>query len=157
MNTGTTLTLATMMFFAGIGIPAMASMNAGLGKGLSAPMLAVSVLSLVALVTSLAATVIFERPELAAATEVPLPYYFAGLLFVVYIGTITVAAPQIGLGNAVFLVLIGQLISAAVIDHFGLLGSDPSPATPTRLGGIALMALGVFLARQPHSVPPINP
>ena len=38
---------------------------------------------------------------------------------------ITFAAPRIGLANAVFFVLLGQLLMAAAIDHFALLGVDP--------------------------------
>jgi len=45
-------------------------------------------------------------------------------------------------------VLLGQLISAAAIDHFGLFGAQVSPLSMTRMGGIALMAAGVFVTQQ---------
>ncbi|MEO0746705.1 MAG: DMT family transporter, partial [Pseudomonadota bacterium] len=53
-----------------------------------------------------------------------------------------------GIGNAVFFVLLGQLISAAAIDHFGLFGAQATALGPARLGGIALMAAGVWLTQQ---------
>jgi transporter family-2 protein len=45
-------------------------------------------------------------------------------------------------------VLLGQLISAAAIDHFGLFGAQSTTLGLARLGGIALMAAGVWLTQQ---------
>jgi transporter family-2 protein len=49
----------------------------------------------------------------------------------------------------VFFVLLGQLAAAATIDHFGLWGAVQSTVTPKRVLGIAMMGLGVYLARKP--------
>ncbi|MDC0738569.1 DMT family transporter [Cognatishimia sp. SS12] len=38
--------------------------------------------------------------------------------------------------------LLGQLISAAAIDHFGLFGAQLSPISLTRTAGIGVMAVG---------------
>jgi len=62
--------------------------------------------------------------------------------------SITAISPHFGVGNAVFFVLLGQLISAAAIDHFALFGADESPVTLLRAAGIAVMALGVWLTQQ---------
>jgi transporter family-2 protein len=35
----------------------------------------------------------------------------------------TWVAPKFGVGNAICMVLLGQLISMAIIDHYGLLGA----------------------------------
>jgi transporter family-2 protein len=48
----------------------------------------------------------------------------------------------------VFFVLLGQLISAAAIDHFGLFTASVTPLTLTRAAGIALMAAGVFVTQK---------
>jgi transporter family-2 protein len=47
-----------------------------------------------------------------------------------YVLTITWIAPTFGIGNAVFFVLLGQLVSAALIDHFGLFGAQVTPVSP---------------------------
>ena len=47
---------------------------------------------------------------------------------VFYILSITTIAPKFGIGNAVFFVLIGQLASAAVIDHFAFFAANPNTA-----------------------------
>jgi transporter family-2 protein len=56
--------------------------------------------------------------------------------------------PKIGLGNAIFFVLLGQLAAAAIIDHFGLFGASVSPISLRRSFGLAVMAAGVFLSRK---------
>ncbi len=65
-----------------------------------------------------------------------------------YVLSVTWIAPIIGLGNAIFLVLLGQLCAAATIDHFGLFNAIATPISLTRAGGLALMVVGVFLAQK---------
>jgi transporter family-2 protein len=67
---------------------------------------------------------------------------------VFYIASITTIGPRIGIGNAIFFVLLGQLIAAAVIDHFGLFGAIKSALTFQRSIGIVVMAIGVYLAKK---------
>jgi bacterial/archaeal transporter family-2 protein len=45
--------------------------------------------------------------------------------------------------------LLGQLAAAAAIDHYGLWGAVQTAITPRRIAGIAVMAIGVYLARKP--------
>ena len=71
-----------------------------------------------------------------------------GSLIAFYVLAITFIAPHFGLGNAVFFVLLGQLISAGLIDHFGLFGARQVPVSPTRLLGILVMAAGVALTQK---------
>ena len=65
-----------------------------------------------------------------------------------YILSITTIAPRFGVGNAIFFVLLGQLISAAVIDHLALFGSSGSPFTMTRAFGLGFMAVGIWFTQQ---------
>ena len=88
-------------------------------------------------------------PSRDTLLQAPPLYYLAGLLVTLYALSITWAGPKIGIGNAIFLVLLAQLFTAAAIDHFGLFGAPQSPVGVRRALGLALMALGVFLARKP--------
>ena len=142
------LVLSGLMLLAGVGIPIMAAMNAGLGVRVSSPMAAVAVLCLIALVLSVVLLCFAGVPAPANFHQVPPTYYLAGALFILYMASITFAAPRIGLANAVFYVLLGQLISAAVIDHFGLWDAIRSEITTRRLLGLIVMAAGVYLARK---------
>ena len=142
--------IAALMFVAGIGIPLMATLNAGLGKQLASPAAATFVLYVVGL--ALATGLLLVSGGLPAAEKFRGigPHFYMGAIFVVfYIVAITWAGPKIGIGNAVFFVLLGQLIAAAAIDHYGLWGAVQSAITPKRVLGIAVMALGVYLARKP--------
>jgi transporter family-2 protein len=143
-----TTAYALTMLAAGIGIPVLAALNAGLGTRLGSPVAAAAILFIVALCTTLLILVLKGAPSLAAVITAPKHLFLAGLLVAFYILSITFIAPKFGVGNAVFFVLLGQLISAALIDHFGLFGARISPLSLSRAGGIALMAAGVFLTHK---------
>lgn len=144
----TTLRYASVMLLAGIGIPVLAALNAQLGARLGSPVAAAFCLFIVAFsgtVVVLALT--GSGLALRHLPEAPKHLFLAGLFVAFYVLTITWIAPRFGVGNAVFFVLPGQLISAAMIDHFGLIGAPVSPLTLTRSAGIALMAAGVFVTQ----------
>ena len=148
--------LSSLMLIAGMGIPIMAALNTGLSHHIQSPMAAVLILTAVAMAIAALGMTITARPNLAAISSAPPLYFFAGTLFILYIASITFAAPKIGLGTAVFYVLLGQLISASIIDHFGLWGVPISAITPRRLLGLAFIAFGVYLARK-EIIAPIPP
>lgn len=137
------------MFLTGIGIPVMAALNAELGRGLGSPVAATVVLYVVGLLMSLAALVVVGLPRSPEIADIPLPSWFAAFFVVAYVLAVTYFAPRIGIGNAVFFVLIGQLIAAAAIDHFALLGALKTPLTIRRGIGLVVMAVGVYLAKKP--------
>ncbi len=138
---------AFIMLAAGFGIPILAALNAALGKSISAPAAASVVLFVVAFLTSLA-DVMFTGPQaIAKVASAPKHLLLAGCLIAFYVLSITYIAPHFGIGNAVFFVLLGQLISAAAIDHYGLFGATQTPLTMIRAMGIGVMAVGVFLTQ----------
>jgi transporter family-2 protein len=144
------LGIAVLMFLAGIGIPLMATLNAGLGRQIASPSAATFILYAVGLLLSLCLMLASGGFPAAEKFRGIGPHFYMGAIFVVfYIVSITWAGPKIGIGNAVFFVLLGQLIAAAAIDHLGLWGAVQSAITAKRVLGIAVMALGVYLARKP--------
>ncbi|MBL4871415.1 MAG: DMT family transporter [Robiginitomaculum sp.] len=142
-----------LMFLAGVGIPVMAAMNASLGRELQSPMVAVLILCCVALAIASLFVMFSARPTLESFKQISPIYYFGGVLFMLYIASITYTAPIIGIGNAVFFVLLGQLITAVLIDHYGLLNAPVSAVTYKRIFGIMLMIVGVYLAKK-DVIPP---
>jgi transporter family-2 protein len=44
-------------------------------------------------------------------------------------------------------VLAGQIISSAVIDHFGLFGAPLKPIDTLRAAGLVIMATGIVIAQ----------
>ncbi|MBN8809482.1 MAG: DMT family transporter [Sphingomonas sp.] len=141
---------AALMFVAGMGIPLMATLNAGLGQHLQSPVAASTILFALALAVTAAILALGGVPARAAFTGVPWYFYAGAVLVVFYLLSITWTTPRIGVGNAVFFVLLGQLVAAAAIDHFGWFGAIRSELTLRRVAGLAVMAIGVYLARKPR-------
>ncbi len=139
---------ALTMLAAGIGIPLLAALNAALGVRIGSPAAAALVLFCVALLATAVATLVTGPKALAAVPMAPRHLLLGGLFVAFYVLSITYIAPHFGIGNAVFFVLLGQLISAAAIDHFGLFGARVSPLSLTRATGIAVMALGVWITQR---------
>ena len=138
---------ALIMLLAGIGIPVLAALNAALGTRLGNPAAAALVLFTVALLTAAVVFALTGGHGLGKVAAAPKHLFLAGALIAFYVLSITFIAPHFGIGNAVFFVLIGQLISAAAIDHFGLFGAQATALSAARMGGIALLAAGVWLTQ----------
>ena len=144
-----TFGMSVVMVVAGIGIPIMAALNSGLGVRLGNPVAASGILLGMALMVSLAFTLSRPLPETSLFEATPLHYFMGGIFVAFYILSITWIAPKIGIGNAIFFVLLGQIAASALIDHFGWFGTPVSTLSVSRGLGIALMAAGVYLARKP--------
>jgi transporter family-2 protein len=56
--------------------------------------------------------------------------------------------PRIGVAMTISLIIAGQLITALVMDHFGLLGLEVRQVTPLRVAGVVLVGLGAVLIRK---------
>jgi len=137
---------ALIMYIAGMGIPFMAALNGNLGTKLNSPALATTILFMVGGVVSL--TYLFITgglPKSAIKEPIPIYFYLGGLLVLFYIFTMTWIAPRFGVGNAISMVLLGQIISMTVIDHYGLLGTLKYTVSIQRIAGLTLMMFGVYL------------
>lgn len=141
-------TQATIMLIAGLGIPVLAALNAALGRLVGSPAAAATVLFAVAFAVAAVTALLVGIQRFSGIFSHPPHLYLAGALVAFYVLSITWIAPTFGVGNAVFFVLLGQLISAALIDHFGLFGAQVSTLSLQRFLGISVMALGVFLTQK---------
>ena len=140
---------ALIMLLTGIGIPVLAALNGGLGTRLGSPMAASMILfGLAFLIATAGALLTGSVGQVRFTGDIPAQFYFGGLFVAFYVIAVTFIAPKFGVGNAIFFVLVGQLISAATIDHFGLFGALRSAIDLKRIACIALMIAGVWLARR---------
>ncbi|SPF81905.1 DMT family transporter [Pseudoprimorskyibacter insulae] len=139
---------AFVMLLAGIGIPLLAAINAALGVRLGSPVAAAAILFCVALTLALIVLAMTGFRGLQNLPGTPKHLFLGGAFVAFYVLSVTFIAPKFGVGNAVFFVLLGQLFSAAAIDHFGLFGAQVSPLSLTRAAGISLMAAGVWVTQQ---------
>ena len=141
------LLLSVLMFATGVGIPTMAALNARLGGALGSPWAAAFLLFVSGAIISGIVMAIAGGPRQGWFVAPP-QYYAGGLLVAFYVLSVTWSAPRMGVANAIFFVLVGQIIAAGLIDNFGLFGAIKSPLTWQRALGMALMLAGTFLARR---------
>jgi bacterial/archaeal transporter family-2 protein len=147
--TNDTLRYALIMLVAGIGIPVLAAFNAQLGRAIGSPAVAATVLFFIAFCAAgVAMLATGGASSISLVPAQPRHLLLGGVLVAFYVLSVTWTAPRFGLGNAIFCVLAGQLLSAAVIDHFGLAGALMRPITLWRGSGILLMAAGAMLAQK---------
>ncbi|MDU8923471.1 DMT family transporter [Pasteurellaceae bacterium LIM206] len=71
--------------------------------------------------------------------------FIGGPLGALVVFTTIFLAPQIGVTNMLFFIIVGQLIAASIIDHFGLLGMAIRPVNIWQIIGFAVIACGLIL------------
>jgi bacterial/archaeal transporter family-2 protein len=92
---------------------------------------------------------IFHRPPVF-----PKEYAFewwkftGGLLGVLYVTAVVIAAPRIGAANALGLIVAGQFSAALVIDHYGWMGLPVKSISWYRVSGMVLLLAGVYLLQK---------
>lgn len=72
-------------------------------------------------------------------------YLLGGALGVIIIFTVMQGIKTLGPTYSIATILIAQLIAAAIIDIFGLFGTDKMPFHFSKLVGISIMILGVLI------------
>ena len=66
-----------------------------------------------------------------------------GILGAVVVFTTVLLAPKLGITAMLFFIIVGQLITAATIDHFGLIGMPIREVNITKLIGLIIVAFGL--------------
>lgn len=86
-------------------------------------------------------------PSLDAALSTPWWIWIGGLLGAAYVAISVVLVSRLGAAFAFSLVVLGQMITALLLDRFGWFGVPIHDLTPGRLVGVALVISGVVLIR----------
>jgi bacterial/archaeal transporter family-2 protein len=110
------------------------------------PALAFAVI--VALMCALTVLLVWERSVagVRAALDEPAWLWLGGVMSVFIVFAITVGPPRIGVAATIGIVIAGNLVSAALIDRYGLFGQDVIPIDRWRLLGLLLLAAGAALS-----------
>ena len=90
-----------------------------------------------------------RKGNILAARGLPLVYFTGGLMGVVAVSTMIVVIPQVGSGIGMITILSGQMLMAALIDAFGLLGVERIPIGLNRIAGLILLfvSMGLIIGR----------
>jgi transporter family-2 protein len=144
------LILLAAALFAGSLIPLQGAVNTQLSQRLPHAMQATFVSFLGGLLGVIALLLCIRPPMPATATLHATPWYLycGGLFGVVFVTTVLVLIPKIGVATMLAAALSGQLIVSVLIDHYGWLNVPVISMTPSRLTGVCALLIGVFLIQR---------
>jgi transporter family-2 protein len=86
----------------------------------------------------------FATGSVAERAPAPWTYYTGGVFGLLIISCAAVAYPRLGAGTTTALAVASQVVTALLLDRYGVAGVR-LPLTTTRVLGLALIAIGVAL------------
>ena len=98
-----------------------------------------------AFILAIIVMLIFGKGDITKVSEVNKLYLLGGIIGFVITLTVMLAIKNLSPTVAISVILIAQLLVAAIIDAFGLFGSKKVPFDLTKYIGIGLMIAGVIV------------
>ena len=143
--------LAGATLAAGALLPIQALINARLGARLGSPLWAAATQNAVGVLAMLCVIAALRpaTPTLGQVTATPLWAWAGGAMGMVYVFTILTAAPQLGTARAMTAAVVGQLVCAMLLDHFGVL-HERRPINLTTVAGAVMLIAGAALILRPQ-------
>ncbi len=136
--------------FAGVAITVQSGINSQLRIAIQHPVMA-AFISFLSGTIVLAIILLFSKSSWPAFDSYSTVswYKFSGGLFGVFVVTVTLlSVTEIGAANMFVLIIAGQLITALVMDHFGMLGLKANPISFQKLFGILLLVCGAYIVNR---------
>ena len=89
-----------------------------------------------------------DRTPLSALKGAPWWAWFGGLYGAAFVAALAFATPRLGLAATLTMAIGAQVVTALLLDRQGWLGLQQQPISWGRLGGVALVLIGVLLVRR---------
>lgn len=138
--------LAVLATFAvGALIAVQPPVNSELAKRTSVVAAAFIATTIAALALALLALVLGEAGQVRRVPHIPPLYLTGGLMGAVLVSVSLVTVRTLGAGGVVAATVSGQLVVAAILDKYGVLGLDRIGLTPARVAGFVLLLAGTAL------------
>ena len=133
----------------GAGVAVMAVFNARLGGLLGGPFWAAVAQFIVALSTVLLVAFATRQPAPITTGLHGAPWWVwtGGIFSATFIVVSTFLTPRLGVAVTLATIIVGQLSTALVVDHFGLFGGPVVRVSVARVAGVALLLAGITLMR----------
>ncbi|HZJ13227.1 MAG TPA: DMT family transporter [Methyloceanibacter sp.] len=131
-------------------IALQAPINAEVATRLGHPISAATMSFCVGTIALLALTLIFARNSTNLGALQTMPLYMllgGGLLGAVYVTVNLVLAPKIGVAAIMALGIAGQLVTALLLDRFGMFELLEREMSVGRVGGVILVLIGALMVR----------
>ncbi|AIY84648.1 MULTISPECIES: DMT family transporter [Clostridium] len=104
-----------------------------------------TLVQLTGLILTLIITVFFGKGDFKELQHTSKIYLLGGVLGVIIIFTVMMGIGSLGPTYAISIILVSQLIAAAVIDCFGLFGCECVKFTLKEYIGVAIMIIGIIV------------
>ncbi|MCS4486508.1 DMT family transporter [Staphylococcus americanisciuri] len=135
--------------------PIQAAINSSLGQSLNSPFFAALISFAVGTLTLFVITALVHRRyqiqhEHAQFGPLRWWYFIGGLLGVLFVTTTIILTAQIGVTYTLITVMLGQIITSLLIDHFGLLGITPRKISKQRILGLIIILFAISLIQFIH-------
>lgn len=104
-----------------------------------------TLVQLTGLIITLIITVFVGKGDFKALNGANKIYLLGGALGVVIIFTVMMSIGSLGTTCAIGIILVSQLVTAALIDYFGLFGSEKINFTLKEFIGVAIMIIGIIV------------
>jgi transporter family-2 protein len=96
-------------------------------------------------IAALLPLLIYSGGKLSQWRTVPWYALAAGVFGLVVIGAVSYMIPRIGVAASITTIVAGQLLVGTILDHFGLLGAAERSLDLTRILGLGVVLVGVWL------------
>lgn len=135
---------------AGIAMSIQAGVNSQLRTVIQHPLMAALISFLVGTV-ALGAVLLLSKqalPSLQVYGNVGWYKWTGGLLGAFIVTGTIISVAKIGAADMFVILVAGQLITALIMDHYGILGMNPNPVSTTKLIGIIFVIAGAYLVNK---------
>lgn len=79
----------------------------------------------------------------------PAPWAWVGGVFgALFVAIVAWAARDLGAVLTLTLVIVGQLITSTILDHYGLMGFQQHTTSPIKIAGCGLLLVGAYLIKK---------
>jgi len=139
--------LCLVAFAAGVALIVQVAVNSTLRRSLGTPVGAAFISFLVGTAALLLFLLVSRThwPARAQLSAVPPWAWAGGILGAYYVVATIIVGPRLGAAALLALVVLGQLVTSLLVDHFGWMGFPQQPLTAVRLIGAGLLFCGVLL------------
>lgn len=135
---------------AGVAMTVQSGINGQLRSAINHPLLA-AFISFLGGTLALGLMLLFSKqafPALASYSDISWYKFSGGLLGVFVVTVVLLSVQEIGASNMFVLIVAGQLFTAVLMDHFGVLGMRESPVSLQKMIGIVLLIAGAYLVNK---------
>lgn len=132
-------------FLAGVAMAGQGTMNSAVSKaiGLSESTFVVHLTATMVMIAILVSS--FGNGNWSNYTKIPWYYYAGGLMGVAITYGVVMSIAKLGAAVATTSIIVGQVLTACLLDHFGIFGLEKTPLTWLKFLGVGLLALGAKL------------